>query len=89
MESQFAREQRWRDQQDRQSREENKTNSGIPLGALPSLRTARLPGLEVDELSRAFLERLSQGQLIELAQEMYVGFNRLRRQLEQLRGGVR
>jgi hypothetical protein len=88
MESQFAREQRWRDQQDRLSREENKTDSGIPLGALPSVRTSRLPGLEVDELSRDFLERFSREQLIELVQETYLGFNRLRRQLEQLRASV-
>jgi hypothetical protein len=89
MESQFAKEQRWRDQQDRLSRAENKTDSGIPFSALPSQRTTRLPGLEVDALSRDFLDSLTRDQLSAMAQEMYQDCNRLRRELDQANGVIR
>jgi hypothetical protein len=82
-------EMRWHEVQDRLSRAENKTDSGIPLSALPSVRTARLPGLEVDELSRDFLDSLTRDQLTALAQEMYQDCNRLRRELDALQGVIR
>jgi hypothetical protein len=82
-------EMRWHEEQARLSREENKTDSGIPLEALPSLRTARLPGLEVDELSRDFLDSLTRDQLSAIAQELYLDTNRLRRELDALQGIIR
>jgi hypothetical protein len=89
MESQFAKEQRWRDQQDRLSREENKTDSGIPLHALPSVRTAQAPRPCVDELSRDYLDSLTRDQLTSLAQDLYLDCNRLRAELDAVQGVIR
>jgi hypothetical protein len=80
----FEQEYRWHQQQARLSREDNKTDSGIPLSALPNCRTARIPGPEVDTLSRDFLESMSKEQLMAVAQELYQDCNRLRGELHVL-----
>jgi hypothetical protein len=82
-------EMRWHEEQARLSREDNRTDSGIPLEALPSVRTTQPPGLEVDELSRDFLDSLTRDQLSAIAQELYLDTNRLRRELDALQGVIR
>jgi hypothetical protein len=80
MESQFAREQRWRDQQARQNAEETRNDSGLTAAALCRLRTPPPPPEEPLDLAGLTLEEVSA-----IAQGLYRDANRLRRERDQAR----
>jgi hypothetical protein len=79
----------WHEQQDRLSREDNKTDSGIPLHALPSVRTTLAPPPSVDELDRDFFQAMSKEELITVAYELHLDAARLRRELDKATGVIR
>jgi hypothetical protein len=84
METPFAKEHRWHKEQDRLNAAVDRTDSGIPLHALPSLRTAQAPPPCVDQLDRDYLDSLTRDQLTSLARELYSDCNRLRSELHVL-----